>query len=291
MWRSFGIAALVAVSGIDARQAPVDAPILESFIEGSGPTIVMLAGGPYGATGFETHAKTLAPAFRVVRLQTLIADRAHKKGALPAGYSLESESGAVARTLDALRITGPVHVIGEAFGAMVALDFALDHPRRVRTLTLFEPPAFWVMPETAVAADSGLRAAIAVTRELGASADPANDQVSAFMCVMGTCGAELPDEGSTELKNWDALRAALRGFSIVPDHRDSVERLKALTTPVLLVAGSETVDFHRRINDQLAASLPHAAQVTVAGGHTALATARDEFLAKWRAFIETSRAP
>ena len=276
---------------MNAQQARDNALVLETFIEGTGSTVVMLAGGPYGATGFETHAKTLAPHFRVVRLQTLIADRAHKKGTLPASYSLDMESAAVARTLDALGIAGPAHIVGEAFGAMVALDFALDHPQRVRTLTLFEPPAFWVMPEAAIAADTGMSAAVAVTRELLPSADPTNDQVSAFMCVMGTCGAELPDEGSTELKNWDALRAVLRGFSIVPAHRDSIDRLKAFTKPVLLVAGSETVDFHRRINDRLAASLPSARQTTVTGGHTALAAGRDEFLSKWRAFIETSRAP
>src|SRR5687767_11915990 len=117
MWRPFAMAALIAAGGMDARQAPGSASILESFIEGTGPTGVMLGGGPYGATGFETHAKTLAPDFKVVRLQTLIADRAHKKGTLPSSYSLDMESAAVARTLDALGITGPVHVIGEAFGA------------------------------------------------------------------------------------------------------------------------------------------------------------------------------
>lgn len=290
MWRFFAIAAIVAAAGTNAR-AQNGAPILESFIEGNGPVVVMLAGGPYGATGFETHAKTLAPDFKVVRLQTLIADRAHKKGLLPADYSLDSESAAVARTLDALGITGPVHIIGEAFGAVVALDFALDHPQRVRTLTMFEPPAFWVMPDSAAAAEPGLAAAIAVTRELVPSADASNEQVAAFMCVMGTCGAELPDEGSTELKNWEALRAALRGFSAVPMHRDSVDRLKAFTTPVLLMAGSETVDFHRRINDRLAAQLPRIEQAAISGGHTALATARDEFVEKWRAFIGRSRAP
>jgi pimeloyl-ACP methyl ester carboxylesterase len=288
MWRSFAIAAVVA---FNTAQAPVDAPILESFIEGNGPTVVMLAGGPYGATGFETHAKTLAPDFKVVRLQTLIADRAHKKGTLPDGYSLDSETAAVARTLDALGITGPVHVIGEAFGAMIALDFALDHPQRVRTVTMFEPPAFWVMPDAAITSEPGLAAALAVTRELAPGADATNDQVAAFMCVMGTCGAELPDEGSTELKNWDALRASLRGFSAVATHRDSVDRLRTFTKPVLLVAGSETVDFHRRINDRLAAALPRIEQASITGGHTALATSRDEFVDKWRAFIGKSRAP
>ena len=291
MWRCFAIAALLSAGAVADARAQSDPHILESFVEGNGPTVLMLGGGPYGATGFETHAKTLAPDFKVVRLQTLIADRAHKKGTLPAGYSIDSESAAVARTLDALGISGPVHVIGEAFGAMVALDFALDHPQRVRTLTMFEPPAFWVMPETAVAGDPARAAAIAVMHELVPGADATNDQVAAFMCVMGTCGAELPEDGSTELKNWEALRAALRGFAAVPLHRDSVDRLKAFTKPVLLMAGSETVDFHRRINDRLAAALPRVQQASVTGGHTALATARDEFVEKWRAFIETSRAP
>jgi pimeloyl-ACP methyl ester carboxylesterase len=103
---------------------------------------------------------------------------------------------------------------------------------------------------------------------------------------MGTCGALPPDDGTTELKVWEARRASLRGLSAVPNHRDSAERLKTFTKPVLLMTGAATVDFHRRINDHLATLLPQLERVEVAGGHTAPTSAREDFLAKWRAFLE-----
>jgi len=37
-------------------------------------------------------------------------------------------------------------IIGMSHGGVTGLLFALENPRRVRTLTLIEPPAFWVLP-------------------------------------------------------------------------------------------------------------------------------------------------
>ncbi|MBA3886885.1 MAG: alpha/beta fold hydrolase [Acidobacteria bacterium] len=39
-------------------------------------------------------------------------------------------------------------LVAWSYGAMVTLNYALDRPERVRTLTLIEPPAFWVLEAT-----------------------------------------------------------------------------------------------------------------------------------------------
>ena len=119
---------------------------LEAFSEGNGPPIVMLGGGTFGAAAFAAHAKILAKQFRVVRLQTLNVEKSQKKEQLPVGYSVKFESAAMARTLLSLGITTPADFVGQSFGALVALDFALDHPDLARTLALFEPPVFWAVP-------------------------------------------------------------------------------------------------------------------------------------------------
>jgi pimeloyl-ACP methyl ester carboxylesterase len=126
------------------KQSPPIA--LPFFSEGQGPTLVMLGGGTTGAASLAPHAQELAKDFRVIRLRTLNIDRAQKAQPLPTGYSIKVESNAMARSLDQLCLTGPVNVVGHSLGALVALDFALDHPDRVRTLVLSEPPAFWVVP-------------------------------------------------------------------------------------------------------------------------------------------------
>ncbi len=42
---------------------------------------------------------------------------------------------------------GGAHVVGHSYGGVVALYIAAGHPELVRSLTLIEPPAFWLAPE------------------------------------------------------------------------------------------------------------------------------------------------
>ena len=130
-----------------AATAQHDAVQMQAFSEGDGPPIVMLGGGTFGAAAFASHATILAKQHRVVRLQTLNVEKSQKKEPLPVGYSVKSESAAMANSLQSLKITTPIDLVGQSFGALVALDFALDQPDLVRTLVLFEPPAFWAAHE------------------------------------------------------------------------------------------------------------------------------------------------
>jgi hypothetical protein len=58
-------------------------------------------------------------------------------------------------------------------------------------------------------------------------------------------------------------RSALRGLSVVATHTDDINRLKNLRRPVLIVTGSDTVSFHRRINDIFASAISRAERVVV----------------------------
>ena len=97
---------------------------LQAFSEGEGPPIIMLGGGTFGAAAFAPHAKILAKQFRVVRLQALNVEKSQEKEQLPPGYSVKLESAAMTRALDELGITTPIHLVGQSFGALIALDFA-----------------------------------------------------------------------------------------------------------------------------------------------------------------------
>jgi pimeloyl-ACP methyl ester carboxylesterase len=75
----------------------------------------------------------------------------------------------------------------------------------------------------------------------------------------------------------------------VANHRDDTHRLKNFRRPVLIVTGKDTVAFHRRINDILAASLPLSERAELPGDHRAPKTARDEFIFELRAFLARHR--
>ena len=172
--------------------------------------------------------------------------------ALPGGYGVRTESAAMARTLDRLAIDRPVDLIGHSFGALVALDYALDHPHRIHTLTLMEPPAFWVVPAAEVQQSTEMRTMIELTRELRPDRPPSDDQLTRFRCALGACGEKPPRAGDAGWDDWVRRRSALRGLSAVVEHTDDPARLETFRRPVLIMTGAETASFHRRITQ-----LPH----------------------------------
>lgn len=258
---------------------------LLTFDEGEGRPIVMLGGGTLGALAFAPHARELSKNFRVVRLQTMNVERSSANQPLPEGYSVRMESDAMVRSLDRIGLTGPVDVVGHSFGALVALDFALGHPERVRTLALAEPPAFWAVPEDERRRTPAMAQMLALLGELQPESRPTDDQLARFRCLLGSCAERAPGPADPAAKEWAERRASLRGLSVVAALRDYPAGLEAFPKPVLILTGSETVAFHRRINDILAAALRGGERAEVPGGHGAPYSARAEFLSRLEAFL------
>ena len=282
------VACLIVIGAVRLEDAQPAAVGLQAMIEGRGSPLIMLGGGTLGAEEFAPHARVLAADYRVIRLQTLNVERAKSREALPDRYSVRTESAAMARTLDRLHVDAPLDIVGHSYGALVALDYALDHPHRVRTLVLAEPPAFWVVPPQELQQESDFRSMIELTRELTAERTPTDDQLVRFRCALGAC-VEPPPMGTPERQDWERRRVALRGLSVVAAHDDDPDRLRRFTRPVLILTGSQTVRFHRRIDDLLAAALPKAERAELSGGHNAPAAVPDAFVQALTAFLTRHR--
>jgi pimeloyl-ACP methyl ester carboxylesterase len=165
-------------------------PILQSFVEGHGRTLVLVGGGTQGAAAFAPHAKALADDHTVVRLQTLNIESAEQQRPLPPRYALRTESRGMLRALNGLGIRDPVDVVGWSFGALLALDFALEHPERVRSLVLVEPPAFWIVSEQERPSDPAMKEMIALLAQLDPKVLPTDDQFRRFRCALNDCPAD-----------------------------------------------------------------------------------------------------
>lgn len=259
---------------------------LRAFVEGAGPSVVMLGGGTAGAAGFAPHAAELATRFRVIRLQTLNVECAESQTALPLGYSIRYESQAMSAALDVVAPAERLDIIGHSLGALVALDFALDHQARVRTLVLSEPPAFWVVPQDEFRTAFDMQHMTAVVRQFSPTHEPTDSQLVEFRRALGDDDAHAPATDDPRWPQWVKTRRCLRGLSAVPDHTDEVERLKSFRRPVLLITGAHSPRFHRRINELLAAHFPIVEAAELPGGHSAVNTARTAFLMRcvhfWR---------
>jgi pimeloyl-ACP methyl ester carboxylesterase len=280
-----GLAIVVLAGAGCAFRGEVAPPVpRETFREGTGRTIVMLGGGIYGAGMFAPHARELASRFDVIRVQTLNVQAAQRGAAMPADYSVAGECAALRQALDDLGVNGRVDVVGSSYGAVIALHFAMAYPERVRTVTLFEPPAFWVLQDSEFDRDPALREMRELTAKVTPAVTPSDQQLVRFRCLLGPCPPAIPGPADAARAEWDLGRASMRGLSAIAEHREDRSRLARLP-PVLVITGAQTVPFHRRINELLAKEIPGVETAQIPGGHGAPRTSQSAFLDELRAFL------
>lgn len=276
---------LAGAAGCVATRPP-GTTLRETFREGAGRTVVMLGGGVYGAAMFAPHARELSTEFDVIRVQTLNVQRAESGGRMPSDYSISSEATAIHRTLQDIGVSGPIDLVGSSLGAVVALRFATLYPERVRTLVLFEPPAFWVLSDEEFEHDPTLAEMRRLTSGMRPSAAPSDQDLFRFRCLLGACPAAIPAANDPARADWDLSRRAMSGLSAVAAHREDPDAVRRLTAPVLLLNGTQTVRFHRRINESLARILPNVETAEIPGTHAAPRTAQAEFVERTRQFLD-----
>jgi pimeloyl-ACP methyl ester carboxylesterase len=102
------------------------------------PTVVFVHG--LGIDNMSSFYYTLAnPAARAGADVILYDLRGHGDTERPpTGYSVEASVCDLTALLDALGVSGPVHLVGNSFGGTVALALAMAHPARVASVLLIE---------------------------------------------------------------------------------------------------------------------------------------------------------
>lgn len=247
---------------------------------GEGQPLVLIGGGLTGWLSWIPHQEELASSRRVARAQLLIVQLGLDELPVPPDYTVKQESAALATAVDAFHPSGPVDIAAWSFGAFIALDYALDHPERVRTLTLIEPPAFWVLEATGDPAYERERAAVRPLAERLRD-DVSEADLGEFVryASLGPPGARPQD-----LPQWPVWmkhrRSLRRQFDAEFAHHDTVDRLREFERPVLLVKGRGSTPALLRIVDTLAETLPRARVVELDGGHAPHIVEKDRFLAE-----------
>jgi len=198
---------------------------------------------------------------------------------LPGDYSVKLESRALASALDDARLTGPVDLVAWSYGALVTLDYALDRPSRVRTLTLIEPPGFWVL-ESAGELDERSRRERDDMKVLHEQmrGDVTEEQLAEFLRQAGFAAGGTDVRSLPAWSNWVTHRRSLLQGPAVFAHRDDVGRLRSFHRPVLLFKGTGSSHFLHRVIEVLSAHFPDARVVELPGGHAPQLAAMEEFL-------------
>jgi pimeloyl-ACP methyl ester carboxylesterase len=171
-----------------------------------------------------------------------------------------------AALLDALSATAAV-VIGRSTGGLIALELARRHPTRVRALVLLEAAVFTIDPEASAWADEIRSNVLRAAEE-----DP---YTAAETVLRFALSDQVWDSLPLELKQMftsgsPAVLAEIRGTGLDLSAESLVlgaQDLAEIAQPALIVSSEDSPDVLRLVNSHLAAGLPHAETLLVAGGH------------------------
>ena len=257
------------------------------LIEGSGQPVVLLHGGTFDFTAYAAHSKLLADSFIVIRMQQFNVQYAAEGVALPTEYSVRMESEAVASTLDSLHITTPVVLVGHSYGGVIAFDFAINHPERVRSLVLVEAPLFDVAKTKGEYSEKMTRID-KLTINFTPQASITEEMIRSFRCEMTNCDT-FDIRKHPMWPKWLQQKERLRGLSVVPSYKIDYNKLRAFQRPVLIVTGTATIEPNKTVNKLLTQEFSNAKTISLPGDHIAIYQNAEIFVQTLKAFLRETR--
>jgi pimeloyl-ACP methyl ester carboxylesterase len=239
---------------------------------GAGPRVVLLHGAALAGDLCWRRQLPLADRFTLE-----IVDRAAygRSQEISPGEDLDTDAPLVARLLG-----DGAHLVGHSSGAVAAMLAAALAPKAVLSLTLCEPPAFQLVPDSAAGQDMARRAEAQLQR----AGDDA-DWLRGFGAIIGR-SVMVPDQLPP------ALAQGVRAVRAVRRRPWEVElpvgELALTSLPKLVISGDHNPVFEA-ICDSLAADL-HAERAHVPGAGHATPDTGDLFNQTVEQFINTASA-
>ena len=215
---------------------------------GAGEPVVLIPGHSVDRRMWAAQWLALREAgFRVIRYDV----RGHGRSSAPdTGYTWPVYAADLRALLDTLGVAA-AHLVGFSMGGGVALQFALDHPARARSLALIDAavPGFAYSAEFADTLEAPERLWLAHPLFGGLRRHPATFRVVREMVLGFPARDYLVDQPE-------------------PEGPEAIDRLGELRMPLLVLVGAEDLPDFRLAAELVAANAPHARLVVVLGaGH------------------------
>ncbi|HUP16914.1 MAG TPA: alpha/beta hydrolase [Acidimicrobiia bacterium] len=249
---------------------------------GEGNPLVLVPGGLTGWLSWIPHQERLSTNHRVVRVQPIHNELGSDGKPGDPGYTAEVERDSLLLTLDQMGVEA-ADFAGWSGGGRALIEFAVAYPDRVRSLTLVEPAAYWILEqlgEEDVAVEELNRFIHGL-----AGKDVTEDDLANFLVHAGFVEDFAQARLQPNWERWTSHRMALSWQDSVESSGRSLEDLSSITCPVLLVKGTVSVDWERRVVDVLGESLPNARVVELAGDHACHIQSIDRFLEELEAHL------
>ncbi|MGH8871056.1 MAG: alpha/beta fold hydrolase [Acidimicrobiia bacterium] len=262
--------------------------VLTHDIKGDGEPLILVPGGLTGWLAWIPHQERLSDRHQVIRVQPIHNELGSAGKPGDPSYTREVERESLRITLDELA-NDRADFAGWSNGGRALIEFTLAYPERVRSLTLVEPAAHWILTKLGES-DPRLDEFIRYMYGL-AGKEVTEDDLALFLSVAGF--VDDPTR-AREDPYWERAlphRMALSWLSedlLGSDH--SPNELASITCPVLLTKGTVTEAWQKRVVDLIGKLVPDAPVVELEGSHAHHIENLDDFLAEFEAHLTRARA-
>jgi pimeloyl-ACP methyl ester carboxylesterase len=162
------------------------------------------------------------------------------------------------------------HLVGHSYGGAVALQLALAAPDRVRSLSLFEPGAFHLLPH-----DERVRADLEALRSdvhTSLAKNDAHRGAARFIDFWNGDGAFAGLSSRRQASLTQLLPKTALDFQAVARACPNIAAYRRLRAPACLIGGRHSPQVARTVLSVLGEMLPRAACHHIAAGHMAPVT-------------------
>ena len=236
-------------------------------VEGCGPPIVLLHCSMSSKGQWRELIESLRDRYRLIAIDLL----GYGDSAMPSScenYSLRDEVRLVESALARELQPGErFHLIGHSYGGMVALQLAQTLPHRLRSLSLFEPISFNLLP----ARDPDMVMIEAAWHQIEGRwiVGDAHGAARSFVDYWSGAGAFAELRASRQELLASQVPKLLLEFRAVADEPRNVSAYRQIAVPTCLVAGFDSPEPAQRLMSMFAELLPHASCFEVPAGHMA----------------------
>lgn len=260
--------------------------VLQTDVKGEGDTVVLVPGGLTGWISWMPHQERLSAGYKVVRVQPIHNELGSQGQRGDRTYTVDTEREALRMTLDELEIPS-AHFGGWSAGGRALIEFALEYPDRVRSLTLVEPAAYWTLEQLG---EKDPLAADEINDFLRdrAGEDITEDDLAQFI---PSAGFIEPHEDPRQHPNWErwvAHRMTLSWQAFIESSERSIDELSGMTVPTLLFKGTRSTDEDRRVVEVVAERIPNSTVVELEGDHACHIQQIDKFLDAFEKHVATA---
>lgn len=260
----------------------MDPRVLQSEALGEGDPVILVPGALTGWLSWIPHAERLATSRKAIRVQPIGNELGSAGKVGDPSYSMAIERESFRMTLDALGVER-ADLAGWSGGGRALIEFALEYPDRVRTLTLVEPAAYWVLYRIGEFEPEPLGSDFI---ESLAGRDVSEDDLAQFLAIAGFAEDGTDPRSHPNWDRWVPHRNALSWqFPALADSPRTIEELHSIVVPTLLVKGTVTTDWEKRVVDALGARLPNATVLELEGDHACHIQSIDDFMVAFEKHI------